>query len=146
MRSKMTEGAICVRDPETLVEYRVAFISYTAWENDEFCYEIEPNYAVTELLGPPLFRGIPGLNLDLHERVYVRRNRTPVFVSERTPSENREDVRRLLDLEGMEYLDRLEWLIRTNFTFEGGMSGTTVMSLICAMGAFPACAGLIQCV
>lgn len=52
MRSKMTEGAICVRDPETLVEYRVAFISYTAWENDEFCYEIEPNYAVTELLGP----------------------------------------------------------------------------------------------
>lgn len=119
MRSRVTEGAICVRDPETLVEYRVAFISYTVWENDEFCYEIEPNYAVTELLGPPLFRGIPGLNLDLHERVYVRRNRTPVFVSERTPSENREDVRRLLDSEGMEYLDRLEWLIRTNTRYPG---------------------------
>lgn len=119
MRSRVTEGAICVRDPETLVEYRVAFISYTVWENDEFYYEIEPNYAVTELLEPPLFRGIPGLNLDLHEQVYVRKNRTPVFVSERVPSENREDVRKLLDAEGMEYLDKLEWLIRTNTRYPG---------------------------
>ena len=119
MRSKATEGVICVRDSETLVEYHIAFITYTVWEDGEFCYEIEPIYEVIELLGPPLFRGIPGINLDLRERVYIRRNRTPVFVSERAPSENREDVRQLLDAEDMEYLNKLEWLIRTNTRYPG---------------------------
>ena len=119
MRSSVTRGAICVRDEETLIEYRVALITYTIWENDEFCYEIEPDYRVIELLSPPLFQGIPGLNLDLRRKTYVRRNRTPVFVSERVPAENREDVRALVAAEGMDYLNKLEWLIRTKTRYSG---------------------------
>lgn len=119
MRSVATRGAICLRDEATLVEYRVAFITYREWEDGSFRYEIEPCYAVTDLLEPPLFQGIPGINLELRRSVYVRENRTPVFVSERTPAENREDVRVLLDAEGLEYLNRLEWLIRTKTRYSG---------------------------
>lgn len=119
MKSSVTRGAICARDEETLVEYRVAFITYTIWENDEFCYEIEPDYRVIDLLSPPLFQGIPGLNLDLRRKTYVRKNQTPVFVSERVPAENREDVRALMAAEGMDYLNKLEWLIRTKTRYSG---------------------------
>lgn len=46
-------------------------------------------------------------------------NITPVFISERTPSENREDLWELLEACGMDYLNRLEWLIRTDLTYSG---------------------------
>lgn len=119
MRSATTRGFICLDDPQTALTYRLAHIDYTLFEDETFRYVIIPNYSVIALVGPPLFQGIPGINLDLHCDRYVRENRTPVFVSERTPAENREDVRELLDAVGMEYLDRLEWLIRTDTRYGG---------------------------
>ncbi|MEG2478620.1 MAG: recombinase family protein, partial [Gordonibacter sp.] len=101
------------------MEYHLGTIGYTEYEDGSFRYVIAPNYSVIALLHPPLFQGIPGVNLDLHRKEYVRENRTPVFVSERAPAENREDVRELLDTHGLEYLNRLEWLIRTPTRYSG---------------------------
>lgn len=119
MRVSTTRGAVCLTDEATLLEYRVAAIEYTEKEDGSFRYVITPNYSVIGLLEPPLFQGIPGLNLDTHRKEFVRENRTPVFISERTPAENREDVRALLEDAGMEYLNRLEWLIRTDSRYSG---------------------------
>jgi hypothetical protein len=44
---------------------------------------------------------------------YYRVNYEPVFITERTPSKNREDLWELLESVGLDYYDRLEWLIRT---------------------------------
>lgn len=119
MREATTRGVICLEDPETGVEYHLARIEYREREDETFSYVIEPNYSVISLLSPPLFQGIPGLNLELKRKRYVRENRTPVFISERTPAENREDVRKLLDDAGMDYLNPLEWLIRTDTRYGG---------------------------
>lgn len=119
MREAVTQGIICLTDPETDVQYRVADIEYREREDETFVYAIAPRYEVADLLSPPLFQGIPGLNLDLRLPVYARENRTPVFVSERVPAENREDVRELLDETEMDYLDKLEWLIRTDTRYSG---------------------------
>lgn len=45
---------------------------------------------------------------------YYRVNMTPYFISERTPSESREDLWELLEEVGLDYYDRFEWLLRTN--------------------------------
>ena len=39
---------------------------------------------------------------------------TPYFISERTPSESREDLWELLEAVGLDYYDRFEWLLRTD--------------------------------
>lgn len=119
MREALTQGVICLRDPETGIEYRIADISYMEQEDGVFAYTFEPRYSVIDLLKPPLFQGIPGLNLDLRRERYVRENRTPVFISERVPAENREDLWELLDAAGMEYLNKLEWLMRTSTRYGG---------------------------
>ncbi|MCM1195682.1 MAG: hypothetical protein NC310_01260, partial [Roseburia sp.] len=50
---------------------------------------------------------------------YKRINITPVFISERTPSENREDLWELLNKYDMKSLNKLEWLIRTDMRYSG---------------------------
>ena len=45
---------------------------------------------------------------------YYRVNMTPYFISERTPSESREDLWELLEAVGLDYYDRFEWLLRTD--------------------------------
>lgn len=119
MREVATQGEICLEDPETRIEYHVARIEYVEREDETFRYSIAPNYSVIDLLAPPLFEGIPGIDLEARRETYGRENKTPVFISERVPAENREDVRDLLDAAGMEYLNKLEWLIRTETRYAG---------------------------
>jgi len=118
MREVKTSGVICL-DDEYGFTYQVAEINYIEREDESFRYEFIPNYSVISLLPTRLFQGIPGLDLDLKREMYVRENITPVFISERTPSENREDLWELLESCGMDYLNRLEWLIRTDLTYSG---------------------------
>ena len=66
-----------------------------------------------------IFQGIPGLDLDLKKKEYIRENRIPVFISERAPMKNREDLYELLETCNMDYWDPLEWLIRTNTRYSG---------------------------
>lgn len=118
MREITTHGDICLKGKYNLI-YRVAEITYIEREDDKFVYEIRPDYSVIELLDAKDFQGIPGLNLDLKKESYVRENIVPTFISERTPGENREDLRKLLNDCNMEYLNRLEWLIRTDTQYSG---------------------------
>ena len=71
------------------------------------------------MLSDSLFQGIPGLDLSLKQAVYERKNIIPTFISERTPDENREDLWALMEENGMQTLNRLEWLIRTNKRYSG---------------------------
>ena len=60
------------------------------------------------------FQGIPGLDMSMRLERYYRVNMMPYFISERTPSEKREDLWELLEEVGLDYYDRFEWLLRTN--------------------------------
>lgn len=118
MKEMVTSGTICLDDAYDFTYY-IADIRYTEREDESFCYEIRPNYSVIELLTDRYFQGIPGLDLSLKKEVYVRENIVPVFTSERTPGENREDLWELLEECDMQYLNRLEWLIRTKTRYSG---------------------------
>ena len=118
MREVITDGSICL-DDEYGFTYHVADIRYIEREDESYCYEFRPDYSVIELLNVKIYQGIPGLDLSLKKEVYVRENMVPVFISERTPGENREDLWELLKACHMEYLNRLELLIRTDTRYSG---------------------------
>lgn len=118
MREIVTRGDICLNDEYNLT-YKVADITYTEREDESFVYEIKPNYSVISLLNSKDFQGIPGLDMDLRKESYIRENVIPVFISERTPARNREDLWALLKECNMQYLNQLEWLIRTNTRYSG---------------------------
>lgn len=118
MKEIKTEGTICL-DDEYGFTYRIADIEYIEFENGNFYYQIKPNYSVIDLLPVSDFQGIPGLDLSLNKDSYIRENIVPVFISERSPSERREDLWDLLKDNDMQYLNRLEWLIRTDTRYTG---------------------------
>lgn len=99
--------------------HRIALITYLEREDETYAYRFHPDYSVIDLLPPSLFQGIPGLDLSKRKSEYVRENMTPVFISERTPGEGREALWSLLESHGMTYLNRLEWLIRTETRYGG---------------------------
>lgn len=118
MKEIRTCGDICL-DDEYGFTYKVADITYTEREDESFRYEIAPNYSVISLLSSLYFQGIPGIDLDLKKKVYIRENVIPVFISERTPGNNRENFWELLKDCEMEYPNPLEWLIRTKTRYPG---------------------------
>lgn len=118
MKQITTTAMVCL-DDDLGFSYRVSKLEYVLYEDDSFSYTFTPNYSVIDLLTTDLFQGIPGLDIDLRKSQYVRRNTTPVFISERTPGENREDLWELLEECNMDYLNRLEWLIRTKTRYSG---------------------------
>ena len=118
MREIVTRGTVCL-DDEYGFTYCIAEIRYTEREDESFRYEISPHYSVIGLLTERDFQGIPGLDLSLRKKTYVRENIVPVFISERSPGENREDLWELLEACDMQYLNRLEWLMRTKTRYSG---------------------------
>lgn len=118
MRKLTTTGFICLEDDYKFI-YKIAKIEYEEWEDGAFNYRFRPFYNVINMLPPNLFQGIPGLDLSLEKAVYERKNIVPTFISERTPSERREDLWELMEESGMQALNRLEWLIKTNKRYSG---------------------------
>ena len=118
MQGYLTKGIICVKD-ELNIEYRVCIIEYLENEDGSFEYRFFPNYPVIDLLNSDVFQGIPGLNLELKEKVYVRKNILPVFISERVPSINREDYYEILDEVNMKFMEPIEFLIRSKQRYSG---------------------------
>lgn len=118
MKKHTVKATILVTD-KLNVKYNVCYLEQVFYEDDTFEYLFRPNYAVIELLDSKTFQGIPGINIDLKKKEYVRKNKIPTFIYERTPQKNREDLWDLLDEVGLEYLDHLEWLIRTDKTYTG---------------------------
>lgn len=119
MREAITRGIICIDDP-TGKQYRVSKIQYLVREDDSFEYIFTPDYSVIDSLPKSAgFQGIPGLDLTLRKSQYIRKDRIPVFISERSPQKNREDLWELLQKYDMDYLNSLEWLIRTDMQYCG---------------------------
>lgn len=118
MKKLTTSGFICLEDDYKLV-YKIAKIEYEEGEDGAFRYVFHPFYNVIDMLPDSLFQGIPGLDLSIRQSAYERKNIVPTFIAERTPSENREDLWSLMEESGMQALNRLEWLIRTNKRYSG---------------------------
>ena len=118
MKKLTTMGFICLEDDYKFI-YKIAKIEYEEWEDGAFNYIFRPFYNVIDMLPDHLFQGIPGLDLSLKRAVYERKNIVPTFIAERTPSEHREDLWALMEESGMQALNRLEWLIKTNKRYSG---------------------------
>lgn len=114
----LTEGEIVLCYRKNIL-FKVAKITYEKFEDEEYQYSFSPYYDVIDALPSSIFQGIPGLNLDLRKQTYWRVNMTPVYVTERSPSANREGLAKLLKIAGMNYLNRLEWMTKTSFTYMG---------------------------
>lgn len=112
------DALICLKD-DLGIEYAVSEIEYKIWKDEEFEYRFRPNYSVIDLLDTSLFQGIPGIDLELRKKEYVRKNSTPTFISERAPASNRQELWKLLEDCNMQYLNQLEWLIRTDTKYIG---------------------------
>lgn len=80
----MVKGTIYAVD-QMNVTYDVCYIEQTTYEDETFRYLFKPYYDTIKLCNPTFFQGIPGLNLDLKKEIYVRENKTPTFIYERTP-------------------------------------------------------------
>lgn len=91
----------------------VGQIDYQEFDEENFQYVISPYWDIIDGLPAKVFQGIPGIDMDLRLKNYYRVNYIPTFITERTPSENREDLWELLESVGLDYYDRFEWLIRT---------------------------------
>ena len=117
MNKKTFEGSITI-EHEGIIYY-VSDLFYTIWEDDSFEFVFIPNYFVIDLLPTNVFQGIPGLNLDERKEKYFRKNIIPTFISERVPQKNREDFYELLDEVGMNYLNPIEYLLKTKKQYSG---------------------------
>lgn len=118
MNSITTKGIICVKD-KLNIEYRLCQIEYILYEDETYKYIFTPNYNIIDLLDSSIFQGIPGLNLDVKKEKYIREKVEPTFISERVPSKNREDYYELLESVNMEYMNPIEYLIKTKKKYSG---------------------------
>ena len=118
MKTHSVKGVICAKDQYN-IEYALCYIEQIYYEDDSFEYVFRPYYNMIELCNDSFFQGIPGINLDMKKKEYIRENKTPTFIYERTPQENREDLWTLLEEVNLEYLDKLEWLIRSKREYTG---------------------------
>ena len=91
----------------------VAQIDYQEFDEENFQYVIIPYWDIIDGLPASVFQGLPGIDMDIRLDRYYRVNYIPVFITERTPSENREDLWEILESAGLDYYDRFEWLLRT---------------------------------
>lgn len=91
----------------------IAQIDYQEFDEENFQYVISPYWEIIDGLPASVFQGIPGIDMDLRLECYYRVNYVPTFITERTPSKNREDLWEILESVGLDYYDRFEWLLRT---------------------------------
>lgn len=93
--------------------YAVGRVDFERYDDQNFQYVFSPEWSVIDSLPTSVFQGIPGLDMSLRLERYYRVNMTPYFITERTPSEGREDLWDLLEEVGLDYYDRFEWLLRS---------------------------------
>lgn len=118
MDKYISRGIICIKDNYN-IEYRICEIKYTLNKDESFEYIFTPNYSVINLLETDIFDSIPGLDFDLKRKEYKRKNIIPTFISERVPKESRQDYYELLKKRDMDYMDPIEYLIRSKSRYSG---------------------------
>jgi len=85
---------------------------------DGFAYEFVPDYFVLSLIDEKVFEGIQGIDLSRKQEKYIR-DYIPVFVSERTPPENRVNIREILNELNLDYYDPLDIMVNTKDQYCG---------------------------
>lgn len=118
MKEYTSKGIICIKD-ELNIQYNLCLITYKLNEDESFEYCFEPNYNVIDLLPENIFDTIPGLDFSLRKKKYIRKNIIPTFISERVISENREDYNKLLQERNMEFMDPIQYMIRSKKYYSG---------------------------
>ena len=118
MNSIISKGIICIKDIYN-IEYRLCELQYKLNKDESFEYTFVPNYSIIDLLPIDVFDTIPGLDLQLRKKEYKRTNIIPTFISERVPNENRQNYYELLKERNMEYMDPIEYLIRSKKRYSG---------------------------
>ncbi len=93
--------------------YNVGEVIFERFDDQNYQYIIKPFWQLIDQIPSGLFQGIPGIDMDLRRDAYYRVNMTPAFISMRTPSQSRENVRELMRSVGLDYYDRFEWLLRS---------------------------------
>ena len=93
--------------------YSVGEIILERFDEQNYQYIIKPYWELIEHIPHNVFQGIPGINMELRKTCYYRVNMIPTFITMRTPSESRENVKELMRSVGLDYYDRFEWLLRS---------------------------------
>lgn len=97
-------------------KYSVAKIEYQFFSDKQYQYIFTPYWDIIDGIPADIFHGIPGIEMGMRQKAYYRTNIQPVFITERSPSEDREDVQKLMENVGLDRYDRFEWLIRTRLS------------------------------
>lgn len=118
MNSITTSGLICIKD-NLNIEYVLCKLDYIFNDDDTFKYIFTPYHDVIDLLNSDIFQGLPGLELNFKKKEYIRENIQPVFISERVPSNTREDYYDILASLKMDYMNPIEYLIKTKESYSG---------------------------
>lgn len=118
MNSITTSGLICIKD-NLNIEYVLCKLDYIFNDDDTFKYIFTPYYDVIDLLNSDIFQGLPGLELNFKKKEYIRENIQPVFIFERVPSNTREDYYDILASLKMDYMNPIEYLIKTKESYSG---------------------------
>ena len=118
MNRIISDGLICIKN-KINIEFAICKIEYILWEDETFKYIFTPYYDVISLLESNIFQGIPGLEIDLKKKEYIRENVIPTFIAERVPSEKREDYYELIQEVGMNYMNPVDYLIKTQSKYSG---------------------------
>ena len=118
MNRIISDGLICIKN-KINIEFAVCKIEYILWEDETFKYIFTPYYDVISLLESNIFQGIPGIEIDLKKKEYIRENVIPTFIAERVPSEKREDYYELIQKVEMNYMNPVDYLIKTQGKYSG---------------------------
>ena len=82
-------------------KYSVARVDLERFDDQNFQYVFTPDWDTIDSLPTSIFQGIHGLDMSMRLERYYRVNMMPYFISERTPSEKREDLWELLEEVGL---------------------------------------------
>ena len=116
-----TTACICVHDMYGIT-YNICKIVHTLNKDDSFCYTFIPNYHILSLIenrNDIIFNGIPGIDLSLKKKQYLRKNITPVFISQRIPSKFDKSLNSFLNEANLRYLEPIQYLYNTNISYFG---------------------------
>lgn len=117
MSNNVINAQICV--DVNNVSIKICKIKYYENGSGDFFYIFTPYYDVINTLDKHIFQGIQGIDLSLKKKEYVRKNIVPCFILERSPSERRNNLKKLVTDIDIKNYKRLEWLKSTNLRYFG---------------------------
>lgn len=98
------------------INIKICKITYSDNDVDSYKYVFEPIYEALDKLSNSNFRGIPGIDLSLRKKEYIRRNLQPVFIFERNYIRGKKNFK---ELQRVGNRTLLEFLTDSNMCYFG---------------------------